>query len=383
MKSQKRYRIRNMNSGNLDSLADFFVKAYGLQTPFRSKRFLKWYFKYPRTGTWSGHASWIAVDCEGNVVSHYGCLSCDMMLNGAEVPVMWGVNAYTLPEWRGLGINSYIVKKLMENNEINGVIGFTEETAGFYKKTGYNVFGFSRLKRHVNILKADSAYEVAEYIGQGRERFRAIFGRRPTNKDGGKKVDIVTLGKNNIMNYEINLDYKDRVTTVRNLSYLKWRYVDNPFVGYGLYAFVNSNTILALVSCRIERLNPLDKLAFRIIDIIGSDEEVRKLVSFTVSKAKDGGCAYMDYSSAGNLYDDILDAAGFASLSDDECDILPQVCSPISQRPNNEYFGLQSRFHSESIKNLSIQDVHFTRADSDRDRLGNMSGPVSRWRSNE
>ena len=376
------YGVRQLRSSDLDALTVFFKKAYGSATPFRSKDFLKWYFKYPGTEHWEDHDSWIAIDTSGNVVSHYGCLACNLMMGSLPVQVMWGVNAYTLPDWRGKGINSAIVDNLLAGSEVNGVIGFTRDTAEFYAGIGYNIFNYERLKRYVFVLDEPATREVVKHIGQDAER----FGRNIVKGEAVRSEDrsgIIRLTRENIAGCRLSLEYKVELTTLRDQAHLMWRYLDNPFVEYELFARVENGDVLAMIASRRERLEPLCHEAYRIVDLYGDRGCAGELLSHAIMRAREQGCIYVDFSMGGSIYEGLPEARGFRPLDDEECVMLPQVCSPIGQRPNNEYFGFQSRKHATVISSLTSDDVYLTRGDSDRDRLGNLSGNLRGWNSHD
>ncbi|HNQ77845.1 MAG TPA: GNAT family N-acetyltransferase [Acidobacteriota bacterium] len=376
-----KYIVRRLNSEDIGPLTAFFIKAYGKTTPFRSKQFLKWYFKFPKTATWNDHDSWVAVDSLGNVVSHYGCLAWDLIMNGRTVPIKWGVNAYTLPEWRGKGINSAIVEKLMNSNDVNGVIGFTRATAEFYEKIGYNMFEYERMKRFVFVLDEMAARDVVRYIGKDDSEFAKKF-RKKTPGTSVFSPGLSRLSEHNFDDKKLALRCGIKATTLRNEAFLKWRYIDNPFIEYELLAREEDGEVMAIMASRRERLEPLPHEAYRIVDLFGSASHAADLLGYAVSRAAKLGCIYVDFSMAGAIYSGLPESRGFTAMDDDECVLLPQVSSPISSRPNHEYYGLQSVMHRAAIGALKKEDIYLTRADSDRDRLGNVPGSLPRRRIN-
>src|SRR4051794_21944473 len=93
--------IRETVEADLPALASFFREAYGEQTAFQDAGFLRWYFTRPEPpGVFE---SLIASTADGAVVAHYGGLPGELWLHGRPVSFVWGVNAFTLPAWRGVG----------------------------------------------------------------------------------------------------------------------------------------------------------------------------------------------------------------------------------------------------------------------------------------
>ena len=115
--------IRRAQSGDIEKLTQFFIKAYGNQTIFQDERFLRYYFDPFNKKSELFKYSLIAINSKGEIVSHYGGIFYKLKLNQKIIDVIWGVNAYTLTEWRGKKINSRIVSFLHENYEANAVIG--------------------------------------------------------------------------------------------------------------------------------------------------------------------------------------------------------------------------------------------------------------------
>ena len=74
---------------------------------FQNEQFLLYYYK---TLNSEPLHSLVGVTQNGEIVSHYGGLDYKLILNNIIISIIWGVNAFTLPEWRGKGINSKIIK---------------------------------------------------------------------------------------------------------------------------------------------------------------------------------------------------------------------------------------------------------------------------------
>src|SRR3990167_5271042 len=116
MESQCEVSIRPMRPEDLEKLVVFFKKAYGQHTVFQDKDFLKYYFASRDTEKSDDTAFLVFHDLKsGGIISYYGGLFYKLNLNNTVLPLVWGVNAYTLPEWRGKGINSKIVECVHNN----------------------------------------------------------------------------------------------------------------------------------------------------------------------------------------------------------------------------------------------------------------------------
>ncbi|OFX23720.1 MAG: hypothetical protein A2041_09605 [Bacteroidetes bacterium GWA2_31_9b] len=375
MKENQEIIVRRANYSDLHELIKFFIKAYGNTTIFKNEQFLEHYF-YP---TFSNEESigncLIGLNSDREIVSHYGGLNYNLKINNKIISMIWGVSAYTLPEWRGKGYNSKIIDFIFQNNEINGVIGFTEDTASFYQKTGYNLFEFERFTRYIMILDLKKTLEIVNFIQQDYSLFskQKLYRAQPKLKiDFG---EVVELTKENINRYTLNLeeDLTEIATTHRSLKFLNWRFFDNPYIKYKIFGVLLNQSIVSYIVLREEQLKPYNYKVSRIIDLYGKKEGIGRLIEKTFHESISKKHIYIDFSMFGNIYDDELVSSQFIKLENEDFSILPQVTSPIENRPNREFLGIQSKSFRKEIENLTKSSVYFTRMDSDRDRLVKIS----------
>lgn len=385
MQNDKEFLIRIVEPSDLDNLIIFFKKAYGKHTVFQNIQFLQYYFSCKNKKLPTMSACMIGLDSGGQIVSHYGGLFYEMKTNNKTHNMVWGVNAYTLPEWRGKGINSAIINYIIKNTEIHGVIGFTKKTASFYEQKGYNIFSFQKFTRYVLILDNIKTKKTVAYIEQDIERLNMLFENQSVKNPNKINKQVVELNSENIRAYELRLD--DGVvgitTTGRTQEFLIWRIFNNPFIKYKVFGFVQERKILAYVVLREEILNPLGYKINRIVDLYGEKEGVSALLLKIIQESILKRNIYIDFSMFGSIYNEELASSGFIKLENDDCCIFPQVTAPITNRHNNEYIGLISKNHDSSIANLTKKDVYFTRIDSDRDRLGRISQIKQRANKND
>lgn len=289
--------------------------------------------------------------------------------------MIWGVSAYTFPEWRGKGFNSKIIDFIIQHNDINGVIGFTRETASFYQKLGYNIFYFNRFTRYILVLNYNKTLEVITFIKQNCDRFKELAQMQTKEKINADLGKVVELTKENIINYELNIDEDlTRITTTyRTKEFITWRFFENPYIKYRIYGYIKDEIILTYIALREENLEPLNYKVTRIIDLYGKTKGINTLLEKTIQESALKNHIYIDFSKFGTIYDKELASSTFIKLENEDCCILPQVTTPIENRTNGEFIGIQSKIHNKVIENLSKDNVYFTRMDSDRDRLARIS----------
>jgi len=372
MKNNSEIIVRTALTTDIENLKNFFIKAYGEQTIFQNEKFLLYYFDSHNEKLSPLSYSLIGINSHGEIVSHYGGLHYKLKLNKTIISMIWGVNAYTLPEWRGCGINSKIVTYIHENNEANAVIGMPFDAPFFYKKLGYNIFNKETLKRFVYVLDS-RIFDIVNLIGRNSEKAEELLKIKKSSSAHLKSENIVELTKYNFENFKFDLEVEIIATTYRDIHFLNWRLFNNPYIEYKVFGYLENDKIVTYIAIREEILEPTKYKVSRIIDLFGKKNRIINLLNHIINKSSSDGSIYIDFSMYGKLYEKELFLAGFEKLENDEVCLLPMVSSPIENRPNHEFIVLQSKFHDDEIKNLSSENVYFTRIDGDRDRIARIT----------
>lgn len=377
MNNQSEILIRLFEPSDLDKLIRFFIKAYGANTIFQDKNFLKYYF-YSRDNQKSSEnnsktACVVGLDLKsGEIISHYGGLFYKLNLNDKIIPIIWGVNAYTLPQWRGQGINSKIVEYIHNSNAINAVIGMPFEAPFFYKKLGYNIFDKDTFTRYVYLLSAKT-FIIIESMKRNMEYNKNLL---ILNKSHDFKFDstkIVKITKNNIDKFGLDFNISSTTTTNRDYDFIRWRLLENPYINYDIFAYISESKIRSYIVLREETLQPHNFKVCRMIDLFGESIFINDLLSYCKYYAIQNEHIYIDFSAYGNLYKNELISSEFSVLENEDYCLLPQVTAPIENRPNHEFIVIQSKTYANEISKLSNKNTYFTRIDADRDRIANIS----------
>jgi GNAT superfamily N-acetyltransferase len=367
------FNIKRVCNSDVVNLSKFFIIAYGEQTVFQSEDYLRWYFDIGNSEQDKPCDSILIMNQQKEIVSFYGIIMRNIIVNGERTKLAWGVNAFTLKEYRGLGLNSKLVEFLKLNNELNGVIGFTVKTLQFYNKNSYHIFRGEKFQRYVFVISLESTVKIIKLLNQNSQKFEAIIKSKGHSKYHSKKYSITKITIEILKTTDVLFDTTEVFTCERDKSFLLQRFLTNPFINYDLYGIINDNIIESYIACREEVLLPTTDKVFRVIDIFGVKEQLSSVLEYIIELAKSRNCIYIDFSMFGEIYHDILLGAGFNFLTDQDYCILPQVTSPIEDRPNLEYVGFSSNKFFNIIATLNRSDVYFTRMDSDRDRLALLS----------
>jgi hypothetical protein len=355
-------KARFLRRGEVDKLAHFFSCAYGSQSALASPRFLAAYFSSESRPN-DELCSSIVLDEGGGIVAHYGYIAADLWVGGRVVRHRWGVNAYTRPEARGVGLGRAVAQPIMELGGSFGVIGFSAATADFYEQSGFQLFGRERFRRWVRAFDA-RVFEAAALIGADVRTHVS-----PRRCSGTASAAIVPIDKDS----ELVVRHRGpSISPQLSMSRLRSRFLVHAFVDYEVWGRVDGDLVVALAAVRRERLQPSEIYASRIVDAWGAVSDLAGVVSHVVAVAAERSDAFVDFAVFGADDDTVWRDAGFDLLAGENLGLLPQLTSPVAPRANHEYVGLFSsdRETAEALRAATIADVRFTRADSDRDRLG-------------
>jgi len=366
------FEIRLARPEDLPALGIFMRQAYGAQTVFQSPDFLKWFLgRGPLANSVFHLEAQVAVTSDGRVVGHYGGLNYKLWLNGRLVSLVWGVNAYTLPEYRGFGIGKQLVDATAARFDVFGVIGFTTETAHFYDEIGFNIFKFQRFTRYIRNL-SEETYAICRLIGQDDALLRrSLSASTSVPVVSNMPLGVHQIAVDNWQSFTWNLPQPAFTTTQRDVAHLKWRFFSQTAMCYAVIGVETDGRITGYAVVRKETVEPTVHQSARIVDLYGESAGMDSLLQGVVAFAQNCECAYVDFSCFGLHYRTSLLEAGFSELTDNNCALLPQIGS-TEFRPNIEHIGLFSSEYGAEISALRSKDVYFTRADSDRDRVARL-----------
>jgi hypothetical protein len=349
--------IRYANSKDQKKLLIFFSKAYGKKSVFTNPQFLEWYLL-------NNNNSAIIIGKNGEVQAHYGCLKYKISFKGTSYPMVWGVNAYTLPKYRGDGLGKKLFSFIMENKPFFGVIGFHPKICDFYRSQGFQVFN----KRSKTFLKAFQVEfkEISRLISDRNELIEQVVIHKVKEC---QKLKIIS--KEPIKGFAKDIN-NSLITTIRDIEFLKWRYFSfrSPYQIHYI-TDKNSEITCALISRRVQ-LKPTLYFSTRIVDFFGDINQGERLLEYVEHLSFSKGDLYIDFSIFGEYWDELFRQKKYMELIESEVEIVPQYTSPLGKKANHEFVGLYSNDSQNNFYNLSQSDICFTRGDSDRDRFSKL-----------
>jgi GNAT superfamily N-acetyltransferase len=363
-----RYRIRRAGIGDLPQLGAFFKHAYGERTILQNLAFLAWFLgadgPAARTAEHPLNA-FIALDESGAIVAHYGYLPSLFSYRGSDYPLVWGVSAFTLPTHRQFGLGKALVDSVQQANDFFGVIGFSEETADFYDRSGFNVFRQQRFRRHVRVL--DTRFrEVLDSTHMGPDH----LAKKLAPVEPGSDCRDVDLGCSSLTAWDdaVPGSLREVFTRRRTRDWLAWRFSPSSLLDYQVRAAALTHLGRGLIAYRSIPLPPTPYRITKIVDLYGDEEATSALLETLCQHAYHDGHLYVQFDSFGSQFASVMERCGFVTLSEEDSSLLPSLYNPVAFRPNREYVGLFSKSERDMVQQLQLQNVYLTQADSDRDR---------------
>lgn len=369
----KKYIVRKFQDSDLKEVIRFFKKAYGEDTVFSDERFLRWYYSSPDHEDMMSSCI-IALNEKNEVVSYYGGLNYFLKINNRIEPIVWGVNAFTLVEDRGNGINSKIVDSINREFNINGIIGFKDKTAKFYNSIDYNIFEYQKFKRFVRVINIDKTKKILEKLGFTKDDLD-VNSVSKSLKEHVCTDEIIKLNEVELESLEIDFSEAPDLfaTTYRDKEFINRRILKNPFIEYEVFGLVRDNKLKAYIVYRKEMLIPMDIIVNRIVDLFGSEKDCEIMLNFVINESIKQNCAYLEFSMFGSIYHKALEQEGFYRLLNEESEMIPFCSAPMERRSDNERIGFSSILNRELVFKMNNENIYFTRIDSDRDRLSKIS----------
>ena len=160
---------------------------------------------------------------------------------------------------------------------------------------------------------------------------------------------------------KINFDFIVNQTS----DYLKWRYIDAPFLDYSIVQLRKDKKLIALIITRIQS-TPVGR-ALRILDIIVEKKHANNVVKEIGQFASDNNYMFVDFFVIGSYFNKSFKDAGFYNSEDDDIvNNIPNLLSPIDCRQWSGNFNVGGLMMSDINWN-NPERILFTKGDGDRD----------------
>jgi len=149
------------------------------------------------------------------------------------------------------------------------------------------------------------------------------------------------------------------VTVKRDLSYLRWRFFNHPFLKYRFISAYDDFKLKGYLIWRTE-ISPQIKIA-RIIDVFCEEDTEDFLIKTFLTEAMREQADAADFILSGDYYAKTLLKNGFVNGLEPKYQNFPILFSPISKKKT--FINIAYDFGAP------ITDCFLTKADGDQDRL--------------
>lgn len=292
MEAKKEYYIEDIFTGTAEELAALFATTFSEEYDICSPAFLQWqYFENP-----NGDAFIISARDKTNneLVGVRTVLPVQLTIEGQHVKAALAVNTFVRDDFRGMGVFSKTVREChaqapREGIEIIFSFPNTNSFHGYTKKLSYTCLGHvNYLVKPLNLLgtlqnvifknNKSSDFDIPEK--QLSNGFNIV-----KYKDG-LSAQITTF-----LN-QVNKEHK--ITTVRTVDYLKWRYVNHPTIEYHICFIEKNKTIQAMIILAMDPKNAQPSANVADFCVLKNHEKAAStLVRYTSKMLKRSGILFM------------------------------------------------------------------------------------------
>ena len=160
---------------------------------------------------------------------------------------------------------------------------------------------------------------------------------------------------------KINFDFIINKTS----DYLKWRYIDSPFLDYDILEIRTGKKLIALIITRIQSTHIGS--ALRVLDIIVEKKHASNIVKEIGKFASYNNYIFVDFFVIGSFFNESFKDAGFYNSDDDDVtNNVPNLLSPVDCRQWSNSFNVGGLMMND-IKFSNPERILFTKGDGDRD----------------
>lgn len=192
----------------------------------------------------------------GDIIGQACAYEVEVIANGKEIPLTWGVDNVVLPEARGKGVGKTLQKILHESSPNFSSVWYSHTNGHIKRKCGAKCFIPNRFPY----------YAVSKFFGIYVEiAYNLLFKRNIRLSSGipflyyklfniNKRKDLILtevseFSPEHIRFIQESLEMNYDFYVKRDKEYLEWKYYDNPTIkGYHIIEVKRKNEIVAIVS---------------------------------------------------------------------------------------------------------------------------------------
>ena len=333
--------VRIYREADFSKFSKYIELAFNCNYILGCKKYLDWQY---------GGSLYI-LEAGDKIIGHFGFKDIPYKIRDEVKPVRVLMNLFVLPPFRVLGGGVALMRAIFNTKGPILVSGYSPAFQKLCSRLNKNWRAQGNLSRFMTILKnyhpllAD--YEVpAKLLFKSRQN--DIFSIEVDTKDP-KLLEQVWL--------RFRSHY--RVTVERSSDYIRWRFLDHPFIKYSVLVCRRAGLACGYLIGKMETDQGF-KIA-RIIDLIGPAEAASSLISEFVAISFRQDVDAVDFMFSGRLYYKPLFEAGFFDVAGTDFESFPILFNPISTKKT---------FINIASNNMDFRsgDCYLTKAEGDQDR---------------
>ena len=319
-----------------------------------NENILHWkYFQNP-----TGQINGMYAEFEGHAVGSYGNIPVKIKFINDTITCAQAVDAMIDPKFRRLGLFTRLARKTytwMDQAGIALTYAFPNPVtkAGFVKRLDWTPVG--RVPRYIKILDLDGLLEVSAHKGLKAAVYRRLLGQ---TKSGYRRTGSSNVMISRVNAFDIRVDRLWEqispdlgIAVQRDLTYLNWRYVQNP---KKLYQILIAEREAELVGYIVLSSRDLDnRKASSIAEFMvlpGNQATGSALLEEATIHAKETGCATIEcwMLPQHTFYTSLLKDSGYIYSNKGYMPGLVKYTTPFIIRPHP---GLQLSPDPRDIEN--------------------------------
>jgi GNAT superfamily N-acetyltransferase len=350
-----KYIINYNPEKHRENYKKFIIESYGRNDHILlSEKFLKWqFFDNPFNNT--GNYTIKLFVKENFILGQIGYIPIKLSLSTGEVVnACYPVNLIVRPEFRSLGIGVILLKNLI--NEHRFLINPGASAEGEKLCIGLNMKSLGFLRRYVCIISPD---KIKSFYSGNPEDLNKIEKIVISDKSSSINNDFLNLPNDDIFRI-FGVKYFP-FHVVRNLDFLKWRYLTHPFFKYH-FLYDNEKKCMMIYREEIELLT--NTKIWRIVELITTIENCKEMLKKLITDAVSNNVAFIDFICSSDIYEPAFTEAGFLNDSSKIVQKIAYLFQPLDFRK----IGIRLIISPLGGPSFNINNWYVTKGDSDQDR---------------
>ena len=219
----------------------------------------------------------------------------------------------------GVGINLF--KKIINKFEFIGVAQINKRLLGYHKWLGFNVNKMSH-------FFYPNRYKKLKFL---KNNYKKIIFKK-------KNFNIYNVDKKNILKLKVNKSTFENYLPTKSKSYLKKKYLENPFYNYKIY-FLKQNKIEVFIVIR--KIKIKDTIIIRIVDFVGNVQNIKFLGNFFKDLLIRSEAEYLDLYNYG-IDEKDLKSCGFINRYKSK-EVVPNHFEPFENLNKDIYCAFKTK----------------------------------------